>query len=165
MIAVDCGHRASPNRNRPAGRRCDRRGAALLEGTIVLTVFLVIIFAMFDLGLAVMRQNSLAESARRLARTAIVHGDLATPEYTSWGPLQYSGTADDDHEIADAVRTGLITMNPGDVTIEVTWPDGDNRSGDRVIVSLEYPHRTILPSLFGGSSLNLRAESTMRVEH
>jgi hypothetical protein len=156
---------ASHSGLRPAGEHCARRGAALLEGTIVLAVFLTIIFAMFDLGLAVMRQNSLAESARRLARTAIVHGDLAPPEYTAWGPLQYSGTADDDHEIANAVRTGLITMSPADVTIDVTWPDGDNRSGDRVVVSLEYPHRTILPSLFGGSSLNLRAESTMRVEH
>jgi hypothetical protein len=165
MIPVAVERRSLLNRIPPVGRRCARSGTALLEGTIVLTVFLLIIFAMFDLGLAVMRQNSLAESARRLARTAIVHGDLATPEYTSWGPLQYSATADDDHEIANAVRTGLITMNPADVAIEVTWPDGDNRSGDRVIVSLEYPHRTILPSLFGGSSLNLRAESTMRVEH
>lgn len=165
MIAVAVERRSSSNRIPPVGRRCARSGAALLEGTIVLTVFLLIIFAMFDLGLAVMRQNSLAESARRLARTAIVHGDLATPEYTSWGPLQYSGNADDNHEIANSVRTGLITMNPADVAIEVTWPDGDNRSGDRVIVSIEYPHRTILPSLFGGSSLNLRAESTMRVEH
>jgi hypothetical protein len=128
-------------------------------------VFLTIIFAMFDLGLAVMRQNSLAEAARRLARTAIVHGDLAPPEHTAWGPNQYTGTADEDHEIADAVRAGLVTMNPAEVTIAVSWPDGDNRSGDRVIVAVEYPHRTILPSLFGSSALNLRAESTMRVEH
>ena len=150
---------------RPAPAATARTGAALLEGTIVLAVFLTIIFAMFDLGLAVMRQNSLAEAARRLARTAIVHGDLAPPEHSSWGPLAYSGTADDDHEIADAVRAGLITMNPGEVSVSVTWPDGDNRTSDRVIVSVEYPHRTILPSLFGSASMNLRAESTMRIEH
>jgi hypothetical protein len=161
--------------NALAQRRCDstlrelpasrRPGAALLEGTIVLAVFLTIIFAMFDLGLAVMRQNSLAEVARRLARTAIVHGDLAPPEHSSWGPLPYSGTADDDHEIADAVRAGLVTMNPADVSVSVTWPDGDNRTSDRVIVAVEYPHRTMLPSLFGSAPMNLRAESTMRIEH
>jgi len=142
-----------------------RTGVALLEGTIVLAVFLTIIFAMFDLGLAVMRQNSLAEAARRLARTAIVHGDLAPPEHAAWGPLPYSGTADDDHEIADAVRAGLVTMNPAEVSISVMWPDGDNRTSDRVIVAVEYAHRTILPSLLGGTSLELRAESTMRIEH
>jgi hypothetical protein len=165
MIAPARQRRASPVRQMPEGELCARAGAALLEGTIVLAVFLTIIFAMFDLGLAVMRQNSLAEAARRLARTAIVHGDLAPPEHTAWGPLEYTGTADEDHEIADAVRAGLVTMNPADVSINVTWPDGDNRTSDRVIVAVEYPHRTILPYLFGGSALNLRAESTMRIEH
>lgn len=165
MIALDRRHRSSHVRRVPERERCARAGAALLEGTIVLAVFLTIIFAMFDLGLAVMRQNSLAEAARRLARTAIVHGDLAPPEHTAWGPDQYTGTAEADHEIADAVRAGLVTMNPADVSINVSWPDGDNRTSDRVVVSVEYSHRTILPSLFGGSSLQLRAESTMRIEH
>lgn len=165
MRCVRVSHRASPTGFEPDGGRCARLGAALLEGTIVLAVFLTIIFAMFDLGLAVMRQNSLAEAARRLARAAIVHGDLAPPEHSAWGPVRYTATAADNHEIADAVRAGLVTMSAADVMIDVTWPDGDNRTGDRVVVAVEYPHRTILPSLFGGSSLELRAESTMHIEH
>jgi len=165
MNRVRAQSRASRLRFHQDREHAARTGAALVEGAIVLGVFLTIIFAMFDLGLAVMRQNSLAEGARRLARTAIVHGDLAAPEMTIWGPLSYSGSAGENHEIAAALRPGLVTMNPDDVSIEVTWPDGDNRTGDRVLVRVEYAHRTILPSLFGSSSLPLRAESTMRVEH
>ena len=93
-----------------AQRRCDstlrklpasrRPGAALLEGTIVLAVFLTIIFAMFDIGLAVMRQNSLAEAARRLARTAILlppntrpgarSRTAARPTMTTKSPMRFA---------------------------------------------------------------------------
>lgn len=152
-------------RARPMRDPATRSGAALLEGTIVLAVFLTMIFAMFDLGLAVMRQNSLAEAARRLARTAIVHGDLAPPEHAAWGPGRYTGNANSDDEVADAVRAGLVTMDPANVTIDVSWPDGDNRTGDRVVVAVAYRHRTILPSLFGSAPLELRADSSMRIEH
>lgn len=149
---------------RPDSPRQRARGAALLEGTIVLLVFLAIVFAMFDLGVAVMRENTLAEAARRLAREAIVHGDLAPPERSSWGPGRYLGNAADNTEIADAVRPALVTLEPRNVAIDVAWPDGDNRTGDRITVVLEYSHRTILPGILG-SSLGLRGEATMRIEH
>jgi hypothetical protein len=136
-----------------------------VEGTIVLGVFLTAVFAMFDLGLAVMRENALAEAARRLARAAIVHGELAAPEFSPWGPAPYTGNASDDSEIADAIRPALVTLNPAGVTIDVNWPDGGNRTGDRVVVRLQYRHHTILPRLFGSGPLLLRGESTMRVEH
>jgi len=142
-----------------------RSGAAIVEGAIVLAVFLTIVFALFDLGLAVLRENALAEAARRLAREAIVHGALSEPQRNAWGPAGYTGTAADDSEIADAIRPALITMNPADVSIDLNWPDDDNRTGDRVSVVVQCDHRTILPRVFGASTLELRGESTMRIEH
>jgi Flp pilus assembly protein TadG len=142
-----------------------RHGAAVLEGVIVLAVFLTMVFALFDLGLAVLRQNALAEGARRLAREAIVHGKLAEPQRTSWGPTQFSATAAANSDVARAIRPALVTLNPADVQVQVTWPDGDHRSGDRVSVVVRYAHRTILPRVFGSSTLQLHAESTMRIEH
>ena len=142
-----------------------RCGAALVEGTIVLAVFLTIVFALFDLGLAVMRENSLAEAARRLARAAIVHGDLAEPEQNSWGPARYSGTAADDTEYAEAIQLALVTIDPADVEIEITWPDNDNQTGDRVTVAVRYDHHTILPRVLGASTMELVGRSTMRIEH
>ena len=68
-------------------------------------------------------------------------------------------------EDADAIRASLVTMNPDDVAIDVTWPDGGNHTGDHVVVAVQYPHRTILPRLFGSTPLKLCGESTMRIEH
>lgn len=142
-----------------------RSGSAILEGTIVLGVFLTIIFAMLDVGIAVMRENTLAEAARRLARGAIVHGKLAPPEYSEWGPQTYAGHAGDGSEMAEAICPTLVTLEPADVRFELSWPDGDNRTGQRVIAVVEYDHTTTLPFLLGSSPLHLRAESTMRVDH
>jgi Flp pilus assembly protein TadG len=146
----------------PAHRR---RGAALVEGTLVLGVFLVIIFATCDLGLAVLRQNSLAAAARRLARAAIVHGDNAGPQLSEWGPAAYVQTAAHASEPAAAVRPVLVTLNPANVSINVTWPDGGNKTGQRVTAVVTYQHAPILPFLFGSGPLQLRGESTMCIEH
>lgn len=150
----------------PAGSstRVRRSGAALLEGTIVLGVFVTVIFILFDLGLAVMRQNTLAEAARRLAREAIVHGERASPDRSVWGPAQATGNAGDGSEIATVLEAALVTLDPAEVTYELVWPDSDNRSGDRVSVTLEYPHRAILPQVLGSGTLALRSESTMHIE-
>ncbi len=144
--------------------RVARGGAALVEGSIVLTVFLTIIFVLFDLGLAVMRENTLAETARRLAREASLRGEKAAVDRIPWGPGSRLETADDVTDLANTARSRLMMMEPGSVQIDVTWPDGGNRPGDRVTVILTYQHQTTLPFLFGSQPLELRGESTMRIE-
>lgn len=141
-----------------------RRGAALVEGAIVLTAFLTMIFAMFDLGLAVMRRNTLAEAARLTAREASLRGEGAAADRTPWGPSGRTEMADDASELAATARSRLVVLDPARVLIDVAWPDGRNRSGDRVTVVLSYQHHTILPFLFGSQPLELRGESTMRIE-
>ena len=61
-----------------------RRGATLVEAAIVLPVFLLLVFGIIELGLAVARYNMLAEVARDGARMAIVHGADAPPEMAAW---------------------------------------------------------------------------------
>jgi Flp pilus assembly protein TadG len=156
--------RSSPGGATPGSIR-SRRGAAVVEGTIVLSVFLVIIFATCDLGLAVLRQNALAETARRVARAAIVRGEDSEPQLNDWGPSTYSNTAAHDSEIGATVRPALISMRPASVQVQLTWPDGDNATGQRVTARVSYDHDPILPFLFGGGPLALRGESTMRIEH
>ena len=146
-------------------RTPERHGAALLEGTLVLGVFLVIIFATCDLGLAVLRQNALAEAARRLARAAIVHGADAEPQLDVWGPSTYSNNGAHDSRIGRTVRPALISMRPASVQVRLTWPDGGNESGQRITARVSYDHDPILPYLFGGGPLALHGESTMRIEH
>src|ERR1700722_15022211 len=91
--------------------RNSRRGVAAGEGAIVLRVFLLILFGMLDLGLLVLDYNTLSEAARRLARQAIVHGQMAAPAQSVWGPATVNGTAADGTEYATALSPELATFN------------------------------------------------------
>src|SRR5262245_3383599 len=70
-----------------------RAATAMLECAVTLPVLLVVLFALLDLGLAAMRYNALAESARRIAREAILHGSRTPSTLGTWGPTAFAGTA------------------------------------------------------------------------
>jgi Flp pilus assembly protein TadG len=142
-----------------------RRGAALVESAIVTGVLLVILLTAMDLSRAVLENNTLSEGARRLARAAIVRGALSAPEATPWGPETFTGTADQATEIADALRPVLVEIDTRDVVIQAEWPDGGNQPGDRVRITLAYQYKSILPFTFAGGSTNLKAISTLRIQH
>jgi Flp pilus assembly protein TadG len=60
------------------GRRGGRsRGQSLVEFALVLPIFLVLVMAVFDLGLSVFAYNSITNAAREGARLAIVNQDTA----------------------------------------------------------------------------------------
>lgn len=142
-----------------------RRGTVMVESAIVLGVFLFIVFGMLDVGLAVLRNNTLSEAARKVAREAIVHGELASPERTVWGPQAYSATADDTSEMAQVLRSVLVAMKPADVSLHIEWLDGGNAVDQRVRVTVSYEHKPMIPFILGGASLDLSAASTMRIVH
>lgn len=60
-------------RRRP--RRQDQRGQGLAEFAVVIPVFLLIVFAIIDLGRVIWATDDLANAAREGARYASVHGN------------------------------------------------------------------------------------------
>jgi hypothetical protein len=146
-------------------RSIRRRGVTVVEGAVLLTTLLLILFAMLDLGLATFRYNMLAAAARQVGRYAIVRGAEAGPELSVWGPATYSQTAADGSEIAIVAAAYLATMDKSDVQIEVTWPDGENQENDRVVVRLAYRHQPVVPLLKLGGPMDLSAETTMQILH
>lgn len=144
--------------------RSRRTGAVIVEGALVLGVFLTILLASLDLSLAVLIDNTLADGARRLARAAIVRGEGSAGLTTPWGPTSFMGSADGNTEFADAIRQILVAVDPADVQIAVDWPDGGNGEGDRVEVTLTSEYQAIFASLLGADPYLLQATSTMRIE-
>jgi len=140
-----------------------RSGATVVESAIVLPILLFIIFAMLDLGLAAIRYNALAEVSRRIARAAVIHGSTAPDMVGNWGPDTYTGTAADDSEMVAAALNTTTAMPDDQVTIQISWPDGDNSPRDRVHVEVAYEHQPLLPALFPWGPFVLRSETTMRV--
>jgi len=145
--------------------RHPRRGVAAVEGAIVLSVFLLILFGMLDLGLLLLDYNTLCEATRRLARTAIVHGQMAAPAQTFWGPEAVSGTAADGTEYATALSPELATFNLSNVNYSIQWPAGTNRPDDPVQVTVTYQYPPIIPYLLGSQTVPIQAVTKMSVQH
>lgn len=141
-----------------------RAGATAVEAAIVLPIALLALFAILDLGLASLRYNTLAEAARRLARAAVMRGDETPTEIgNDWGPGPIIATAADSIDPALTIHALLPTMDPGDVSIQMTWPDGTNNSGSRIRVQLKYEHQPLVPGFNPWGAIQLESSSQMRI--
>lgn len=146
-------------------RRASRRATTLVETAVILNVFLVLILGTLDFGLATYRYNTLSQAARQGARQAAVHGALAAPAMTTWGPGAYSGTAADGSQQAQAVSSMLAGFPLSNVTIRVEWTDGGNQVQQHVRYTVSTPYRPIISSLFSSTTFTLSATSTMPIAH
>jgi TadE-like protein len=145
--------------------RLTRSGVTAIETAVVLSLFLMLSFVILNLGLSAFRYNTLGAAARRVARESIVHGAAASPERDVWGPTPFAGNAANEHPIANVAAEILPTMNPAEIAVDVTWPDGENRENDRVRVRLTYVDAPFIPFLSLGAPLTLKADCTMRIVH
>jgi Flp pilus assembly protein TadG len=142
-----------------------RRGVAALEAAIVLSVFLVILFVMIDLGLMVLDYNLLCDGAQQLCRQAMIHGSLSSPEETMWGPSTVQGNAADGSQYSQGLDAELPTLPLSKVTYQMEWPNGTNQSGNPVQVTLSYEYSPMIPYVFGSKSISLKTVCTMPVDH
>ena len=152
-------------RRKPPGLRRSRRGTTAIEGTVLLSTILLLLFVLFDFGLATFQYNLLSSTARYVARQATVHGSTAAVADGTWGPASYNGNAGDGTAIGNVVAARLATMPPSSVQINVTWPSGANTVNSMVQVTLSYTHVSLVPFLPGISTLGMQAQSTMYVIH
>jgi Flp pilus assembly protein TadG len=150
---------------RPAPTRPGRRGAAMIETAIVLLVLLTMVFAMFDLGLAVLRRSIVAHSARQVARQASVHGTMGESRRGQWGPEALSMAANADDEIAAAARRYMSGLDLEQTTLELEWPDGDSEPESRVRVTVSTRHQPFVGFVFGSGAWTLSSSTTVQINH
>lgn len=67
-------------------RANEGRGQALVEFSLAIVVFLVLLMGVFDLGRAIYQYNGVAQAAREIARVTAAHDgpDFTTP--SGWSP-------------------------------------------------------------------------------
>ncbi len=147
-------------------RKSDSRGGATtVETVLVLSVWILLLAGTFDLGMAVLRYNTLAHAARQGARQAIVHGKLASPQRTVWGPSKYTGKAGDAHEIPQTVLPYLTGFTASEVTVTVEWIDDGNDLQQRVRFKVSGTYKPVLAIAFGNQPIALSSVSTMPIAH
>lgn len=144
-------------------RRSSHRtpGQALVEFSLVLIPFLVILMGIFDLGRAIYMMNGTAEAAREIARVTVVH---------PWNASRDLGSSSQTQAVI-ATQRGLIpnlTITPSadivcvDITDTVVADATCNRADRFVRVRVTAPFAPITPlvSMFGTHTF----ESVSRVD-
>lgn len=138
-----------------ARKKCgNRRGAAAVEFALVATIFLMFVFAIFEIGRLVMLQQVMGEACRQGARRAI---------------LENAQEADVVSQVVSRLSANSV---PG-ATVSVTWPTKAAQSDmarlgfqDPVTVRATVPYSSVswLPPVWVLEGAVMEAQSTMRVE-
>ncbi|MEJ7749112.1 MAG: TadE/TadG family type IV pilus assembly protein [Candidatus Limnocylindrales bacterium] len=145
---------------RRAGRQSD--GQALVEFSLILVPFIVLMMGFFDLGRGIYMMNSTAEAAREIARVTVVH---------PWNSSKDLGSSSQVQAVI-ATQRGLvpnlqITSATDIVCVDIldaVQPDAECRSRpDRFVrVRVQAPFSPVTPvvSLFGSHTF----ESYSRID-
>ena len=157
----------------PFGRRSDRRsrGQTLVEFSLVIGIFLVLILALFDFGRAVYGTSSLGNAARMGARTAIVNQSVGAIRQRAADQAVALGL--DPSAVACSVGTPTSPPTPtGDSGVCVEFRTGDlsttcstPRLGCVAVVTTKWTYIPITPvagQLFG--KISLTSTSRMPIE-
>ncbi len=136
-------------------RTRDDRGQALVEFSLAITVFLILMMGVFDFGRAIYQYNGVAQAAREIARVTAVH---AGPDFT-----RSAGRSPETNAVI-ATQKGLIP-NLQEPTITCVDIDGTVITtgcveGKWINVSIVAPYTPITPLLGLTGTWNLFSAST-----
>jgi Flp pilus assembly protein TadG len=129
-------------------------GQSLVEFALVIPIFLLVLFAIVDFGMAFHAWITVTNSAREGARIGSVHAPAAT--------------------IEQRVRDTADTLDQGNLSVTVTNADDQGgQPGESVVVDVSYSYSLITPladllnMVSGGtipSTLSLDSLADMRLE-
>lgn len=134
--------------------RQGERGQSLVEFSLTVIVFFIIVLGLIDVGRAVWNYNTLAQATREGTRYAIVHGSLSSDPATSA----------DQQDVVDQVEQFAGGLDLSLLNVTASWPDGSNEPGDRVIVETTYTYNPIF-DIFDFVSFGMSSSSTMDIRH
>lgn len=146
----------------PTGQRDRAQGQALVEFSLVLIPFLIILMGIFDLGRGIYMMNTTAQAAREIARVTIVH------PYTTCCDL---GSSTQVQAVINTQR-GLLpgfTFTAGtDITCvdvsDVTIPDSQCDPGDYIKVRVRAPFTPVTPLLSAFGTHTFESYSRVRLQ-
>jgi len=124
-------------------RGVSKAGAAAVEFALVATIFFILFFGIIEFSRLMLMYHHVGNAAREGTRYAIVHGSA-------------SGSPVNNDNVVNYVRS-ISPIDPNNVNVSTTWPDGNNNPKSRVRVLVTYDFRFSLPVWFG---INIPLAST-----
>jgi hypothetical protein len=138
-------------------RSCARedRGQALVEFSLAIVLFLMLMMGVFDLGRAIYQYNGVAQAAREIARVTAVHPgpDFTTPAGRSTETARVIAT---QSNLIPNLQDPAITC----VEIDGSVVAGTCLKGQWINVSIVAPYTPVTPLLGLTGTWNLFSAST-----
>ena len=129
------------------GRLRNEQGAAMLELLLTLPIIFTVIFGLAESVRLMLAYTTLSEAARAGTRYATVHGSYRIGDCTHDALDGQAGPADDPPCVVRVVQNTATAagISSGRLTVQVRYPVGTNKIGDRVTVKVSYPFTSVLP--------------------
>jgi TadE-like protein len=141
------------------GPRTDRRGLArgqaLVEFSLAIVVFIVMLMAVVDLGRGIYQYNGVAEAAREVARVTSVH-----PGSTLGSSSQTAAVVSTQKDLIPSLGDPTFTC----VDLTGAPIGGACLPGDMVRVTVAAPYTPVTPLLGLTGTWNLQATSTVAIQ-
>lgn len=138
-------------------RRRQEHGQALVEFSLTVIIFLVLLMGIFDLGRGIYMFNGVSEAAREIARVASVH-----PGTTFGSSAQISAVV--------GTQKGVIPNlgNPTFDCVDIDGSDGFTTAGKcpkgaQVTVSIVAPYTPVTPLMGLIGTWNMQSTSSVRM--
>jgi len=133
-------------------------GQALVEFSLAIIVFLVLVMGVVDLGRGIYMYNAVSQAAREIARVTSVHPGVDPTVKASWST-----------QMASVVGTQQkLVPNLGDPSIQCLAIDGVTPatcvSGNYVQVRIVAPYKAVTPLLGLAGTWNMSSVSLVQIE-
>ncbi len=126
-------------------KRQRTRGNTMIEAAITMVLFFTLLFGIVGWGRAVWAYVWTSHSAREASRWASVRGSK-------------SSGATSNTAVTTFVKSQTAGLDPTAVTVNATWPDGNEDPGSRVTVSVQYSVTQLVPFV---PAITVSSSSTM----
>ena len=132
-----------------------KKGQSLVEFTLMLSILLIILMGILDLGRAYFTFLALQD----LAGEGAVYASVYPHNVNSTNKANPDNI---EYRIRNAAPAGTL-LDPASLTINVTYPDANIGAGDRVRVDVTTDYRLLTPfigTIVGSQNLPLSANAT-----
>jgi Flp pilus assembly protein TadG len=134
------------------GRLPRSEGATLVEFSMVVFLFIIVLLGVVEMGRMVLVYTALNDAARAGVRYAIVHGSDSSAQVAACNPCT-DGLAT---TVQNFASTGLV--HGSNVTTVLTLPDSATKPGSRVDVTVSYTYDPLVS--YFSSKLNVSMGAT-----
>jgi Flp pilus assembly protein TadG len=142
----------------PSLRRC-RRGAALIEFVIVVSLLILMLFGIIEVGLLFKDQATISQAAREAARSAAVGSSTTTAKNRAVNTAAGITLATSNVTLEKSTDNGSTWTTLGD-----SGSNNDAVAGNLIRATVTYNHSLVTSLIYTGGTKTLTAKMIMRRE-